>query len=523
MDELEKDFEERRLQIQAQLDAQKTAKARNKLGQFATPVALADEIMDFAAGLLPEAAKIRFLDPAFGTGAFYGALRKRFQAEQIDHARGFEIDPHYGVPATELWEGTELQLSLTDFTKQQPNEKYNLVVCNPPYVRHHHLSAHEKVRLQTLTEQQSGVRLSGLAGLYCYFLALSQAWMADGGMAAWLIPSEFMDVNYGKALKNFLLNKVTLLKVHRFEPNDVQFSDALVSSAVVWFRNSAAPRHHEVTFSFGGTHSAPKLSKEILASELAREAKWTRFPSLQIRVASTEPTLSEFFKIKRGLATGNNNFFILPKEEICRLNLPRQFFRPVLPSPRYVQVEEIHADCDGNPIVDKPVFLLDCRLSEEEIEHSYPALWNYILEGKNLAVNDGYLCSRRSPWYSQEERPAPPMVCTYIGRSDTVKGRPFRFILNQSQATVTNVYLAMYPTPNLSRLLGKDTTLLRRIWALLNSLEPSHLLGEGRVYGGGLHKLEPRELANLPAKMIADLLPAQNARPQQGLFDEMVA
>jgi hypothetical protein len=33
------------------------------------------------------------------------------------------------------------------------------------------------------------------------------------------------------------------------------------------------------------------------------------------------------------------------------------------------------------------------------------------------------------------------------------------------------------------------------------------LLGEGRVYGGGLHKLEPKELANVDATAIAEIIP----------------
>jgi adenine-specific DNA-methyltransferase len=55
--------------------------------------------------------------------------------------------------------------------------------------------------------------------------------MADDGYAAWLIPSEFMDVNYGAALKRYLTDHVTLIRVHRFDPADVQFGDALVSSS----------------------------------------------------------------------------------------------------------------------------------------------------------------------------------------------------------------------------------------------------------------------------------------------------
>ncbi len=38
-------------------------------------------------------------------------------------------------------------------------------------------------------------------------------------------------------------------------------------------------------------------------------------------------------------------------------------------------------------------------------------------------------------------------------------------------------------------------------------MAPEQLLSEGRVYGGGLHKLEPRELANVDATAIAELIP----------------
>jgi predicted RNA methylase len=71
-------IEASRLKVQKHLDSSKTQAERNKLGQFATPGALATDILEYARKILPADLNIRFLDPAFGTGSFYSALLKRF-------------------------------------------------------------------------------------------------------------------------------------------------------------------------------------------------------------------------------------------------------------------------------------------------------------------------------------------------------------------------------------------------------------------------------------------------------------
>lgn len=209
---------------------------------------------------------MRFLDPAIGTGSFYSALLEVFSRSQIGAAAGYEIDPHYGYPAARLWSEMDLDIRLHDFTQAKtPNsaEKYNLLICNPPYVRHHHIGTGEKQRLRLRAWDASGVEVNGLAGMYCYFLCLCHAWMAEKGIAGWLIPSEFMDVKYGASVRQYLLNKVTLLHIHRFDPNDVQFSDALTSSAIVWFRNEFPRIEHKVRFTYGGTLLNPKLDRFV--------------------------------------------------------------------------------------------------------------------------------------------------------------------------------------------------------------------------------------------------------------------
>jgi adenine-specific DNA-methyltransferase len=509
--------EKKRLLLQKRLDAEKDQAERNRLGQFATPTALARDIMQFGVELLGEGRPIRFLDPAIGTGSFFSALINTIGHRQIQRAKGYELDAHYGEPARTLWMNTELDLEIKDFTRvEAPTSdanRFNLLICNPPYVRHHHLSNGEKMRLQDATEVACAIRIAGLAGLYCYFLALSHAWMQKGGIAGWLIPSEFMDVNYGSAIKRYLLEKVTLVRIHRFDPNDVQFDDALVSSAVVWLRNDPPPANHAVEFTFGGSLLAPKLSRKISSSKLWKEHKWTRFPEAGVRKGTVKYHLSELFTIKRGIATGDNKFFILSPEQIRIHNIPSEVLRPILPGPRFLANDEIEADQNGLPKLDRQLFLLDCRLPQDEVRKAYPELWRYLQTGEERAASR-YLCRSRKVWYLQEEREPAPILCTYLGRSNTKSGRPFRFILNNSQGIAANVYLLLYPKPVLARAIALDQSLLRRVWEALNRLSPSTLIGEGRVYGGGLRKLEPRELASVDATTIADLVPGLRYHPK---------
>lgn len=502
-------IEKRRLKLQADIDGGKTSAERNAMGQFATPSGLAFDMLTVAKSLLAGNTPVRFLDPAFGTGSFYSALLKVFPSNAIRKAQGYEIDPLYGEPAQDLWAKTGLELKLSDFTKASPPEdedgKFNLVICNPPYVRHHHIDSDDKLRLGRMIAKRHGIKFSGLAGLYCYFLAISVGWMAKDGIAGWLIPSEFMDVNYGSELKRFLLEKVTLLHIHRFDPTKVQFGDALVSSAVVWFKNTPPPKNHSVEFTFDGNLAKPSLTKLVSRKTLEKEAKWTRFPVSEAREASGGAVLADFFKIKRGLATGVNRFFILTEETVKKMRLPKQFLKPILPSPRYLKTTEVFADEDGVPKLDKRLFLLDCPLPEEEVKSRYPSLWEYLKQGKKERADKGYLCANRSPWYMQESRPPSPFVFTYIGRSDN-GNKPFRFILNRSEATVTNSYLILYPKPHVLNAITKDGSLVKRIWKVLSEISTASMLEEGRVYGGGLHKMEPKELAKVPAVELAKLL-----------------
>ena len=96
---------------------------------------------------------------------------------------------------------------------------------------------------------------------------------------------------------------------------------------------------------------------------------------------------------------------------------------------------------------------------------------------------------------------------------------PFHFILNQSKAVATNSYLMLYPKFDISQY-GLET--LERIWEYLNSISVNDFEREGRIYGGGLRKIEPAELSKIPCRKLEQYihcqLPKQTEYRQLSLF-----
>ena len=476
-----------RAALQRRLDAERSPQERNQRGQYSTPESLARAMARYAIGQLAGRPLERLLEPAFGTGALYAAMCQELRASP--EALAFEIDPHYGIPARQLWRHHPIDLRIQDFTvwAGEPRHRASLLLGNPPYVRNQHLSQDEKQRLRTLTAAVTGEHFSGLSGLHTYFVALAGRALQPDNLAGWILPAETFDVGYGTALKQFLVRRCTLLHLHYFNPRDPQFPEALVASAVLWMRYAPPPPDHQVRLTFGGALDTPALERREYQHKLDVSAKWSRNTAPAPNPDPDVVRVGDLFTVRRGLETGANDFFILSGDRAAAI--PGQWRLPILPSPRALPGDIIYASASGTPRDLPPRYLFSCDLSEEAARASSKAVAELLDEGRSRGIHLRDTCRCRTPWFRQERRAPAPLLLTYMGRGR--KGASaLRFILNESMALAPNVYLLLYPRP----LLQPTGHTVRTIWEHLRSSALDAVLGEGRIYGGGLAKIEPREL-----------------------------
>jgi methylase of polypeptide subunit release factors len=463
---------------------------RRDAGQFQTPASAADLM---AAWLLQEPTEL-LLDPGVGAGRL---LFRAVQRPESSPKRllGLDVDPVSLEMARVnlLLRGiTNCGLRQTNFLVGDLHERPDALICNPPYSRHHAIPATEKEAIHTGFEERLGLRLSRLAGLHVLCLVRALEIIEYGGRLAFITPAEWLDANYGRAVKRFVLDHAQVEALVIWEHDHLFFDGALTTAAITLLRAGAPssgptrvvrlPRRQlaveEVIAAIAGENTRLRVDDV----ELSAEAKWSR-PARRRTPRGTP--LKDLARVRRGIATGCNRFFVVSEASRRKNRLNLSHVRPCIATPRLILGDElaVHAlECLPD---DVPRWVLDCR--DPNAERVGP-LGRYLRWGKEtFGAHTGYLASRRDPWYALERREASPILFTYMNRQHP------RFIRNRAGAIPLNTFLIVEPHD------GVDAD---KLWWALNSAHVMRqLAGARRNYGGGLWKLEPRELGNLKVRL----------------------
>jgi len=480
------------------------------LGQFFTPFPIAHFMAKWITSN-PQCNTI--LDPAVGLGVFFRAILKEADVTSYQLI-GYDVDPQVLKKAKILFQGYEdsIRLINRDYMFNDWNNRYDGIICNPPYQRFQNY----KNRNEILAEFQSrlGLALSGLTNLHTLFLLKSVNQLSENGRAAYILPSEFLNADYGVFIKRNLITHKSLKYVIVFDFTENLFDNVITTSCILLFDNSADIKAVEfiavkslddlayLESQFPLYPNIKTSGKAVLYEDLDENIKWRAYYQKQngSKYKNLVP-LSTCGKIVRGIATGDNDYFTFNEQKKREFEIEDKYLLPCLTKANqassYFFTKE---DFEKLRVAGKNVYLLNIT------DVTSSAVRRYIQLGEKLGVHKKYLTSHRTPWYSIESRPSAPILVTVFNRNG------LRFVRNE--ADVRNLtcfhcfYLDMFVMDKIDILMAYLITDVAR--EIFND--------NRREYGDGLEKFEPNDLNN--SKVIDLQAVSQNsAREILEVFD----
>lgn len=449
---------------------------RRVLGATYTPTPIITSMLRWASasGIEPS----RIVEPGAGSSRFLLAAGRRFKDALLC---GIEIDPLAAMIS-------RANLSACNFGKRSiiivgdyrsavlPATKgATLYVGNPPYVRHHQIDSLSKEWLSAAAARL-GHEASQLAGLHVYFFLATAMKAQPGDCGAFITAAEWLDVNYGRLVRDLFLNHLGGESLTLIEPTARPFEDAATTAAISTFVIGSRPSHIRVA-----RVAEAKGLKDLSAGQrlhrgrLESESRWSHLMRKRKPIQEGYVELGELCRVHRGQVTGANHIWIAgPHSE----DLPsRVLFRTVTRARELFAADGVLSDASGlRDVIDLPTDL------DVLPEYERRVVDKFLRYAKKAGVTSGYIAKARKRWWSVGLRAPAPILATYMAR------RAPAFVRNLAEARHINIAHGLYPREQFG-----DVVLDR----LAKYLSGAVSLSEGRTYAGGLTKFEPREMERL--------------------------
>jgi adenine-specific DNA-methyltransferase len=501
--------------------------ARRRLGQFRTPMYIAKFMADWAV----QHGNDRVLDPGIGAGVLTAAM---YDAKHAADGQA-HVDDMWGVDLSELavvMSSTALKLTngegspnfiqdnfMDTLAEGQPQRidqqnpeilaKVDAVVSNPPYSRSHELNSDEKSRINRIAAAEASMKISQKAPMYHYFFVHAAQFLDDNGRMAFVTPARFLETNYGITLRTFLLNHFDIHGMILLDGDIPVFEDADTDPCITFLeKNDSGESDCTTTFVQAGEwpdagrlfdavagdaqgETSYGFVNQVDQQELVAEFNWTEYVDPESVAAIPGLTsFREIADIKRGIATGMNDYFCLTQDEVDEWDLDEKYLVPLIRRTQGVVDYDLREYEDWRQWLrnGNEAWLLYCYNENGEpiTDTDDPALQDYLEHGKDIGAANSYLAQNRSPWYVVDQRDSASILVTYMSKDG------FRFIHNKagvvSLNNLHNVFLDGYEDWQVEALL-----------AYLNSSVANEIAKRsGRTYSRGLHKIEPDELKDIP-------------------------
>ncbi len=462
--------------------------ARKLLGAYYTESDTANAIVQLAL----ERADQRVLDPCFGGCAFLEAVRLQISslggAKPMRNVFGVDVDRGAKKYLDTVRGVRAQQFLFQDFLRVEPGVfgvPFDVVLGNPPFVRHHLLPEGVVTRAQA---SLSDVSIPRTADSWLYFFHHSLRFLKRGGSLAMVLPGSLLSAAYANSARQAIASQFASSQL--FLVRRRLFADALESPVIVVARGyGEAPKSCRLSIV-----DTPQEIRKIEAGEgnvvdlTGRTGPWrlallpaaTRTTFSAITRRSDVSQLGELATIHIGVVTGANDFFTMTREQASSRRLSDAVLRPILTTTKQFAGLEASAGAMRKLLnAGERALLLDTNGAR-----SSAALGAYLNSDEARSAQKAFKCRYRDVWHELEDLDVPDAFLSYV------VDRVPRLVLNRTGALCTNAIHRV-------RWRTKTAHAVRQAHSLALTSSLGGLSAEiyGRVAGGGALKLEPGEAA----------------------------
>ena len=474
----------------ATLTYEQDAKAQRKArGAFFTPDELACTLVEGAV----TRADARVLEPSCGEACFLAHARTRLRdlgATEVQTAAnlfGCELHEQSADAARKNLRGVgaSASISVCDFFDYEPSGYFDAVVGNPPYIRYQDFSG--EARQKALARAQAcGVKLSALCSSWAPFLVVCVSLLAPGGNLGMVLPAELLTVGYAAPVRKVLLESFGSLDITMYEER--VFPEVQEEVVLLLARGKGAAGSGAITLHRRSGLGALSDDTTLEVAVPIDGSRWSALLNAGEQMAGELPDtfcrLSEWGRVSLGAVTGDNGFFALSEARQRELGIGKRHVLPLVPpgSQHLRKLVYSAAQEEGCRAVGQAT-----RLFYPDVENLDGEALAYIAYGEAQEVSQRYKCRVRSPWWRVPVPKQPADVFVTYMNDVTVQ-----LCTNELDAVHLNSVHGVRLNGGLKQL-GRELLPL----AALNSLTALSAEMEGRQYGGGILKVEPREAAAL--------------------------
>lgn len=452
---------------------------KKEIGEYYTPFNLVSSMIEYVQEKI---LNMDVLEPSAGDGRFVNCLLN-YKPKSLDCIELFETKCQ---EIRKISDSSKLNVICNDFIEfsLNSNKKYDLIIGNPPYIK--------KTNMNSTIINNSAKLLNELKidkikieNIWVSFILASVKLLKTNGSIFFVLPFEFLQVNYSEELRLYLEKKFNKIEIIVFD-NKV-FDNIEQDVCLLYLTNDDSYNEEHIKYSV--VKDENDIINCIYESKIMKNKPLKKWTNSIITDNETEllKKKSEIFKkvktygdISPGIVTGNNSFFIKNKEFIDIAEAPNI---PIVSKSLLIGNKLIFNKEDFNFLSDsfKDVYLL--TLSQDMSSYS-KGLQNYLKSGEKNGYNITYKCKTHKPWYN----------VPIINKGDLLFFKRFhllpKLVINEADIYTTDI------SYNIRLKDGYDKYSFA--FCFYNSLTLAMSEYLGRFYGGGVCEMIPNEFKDLP-------------------------